>query len=174
MRARLTRACTLGALASVVTLMVFAPVVRAEPLVRLRRYGGELGGSIESITSGDAMGSRTEAPRSQLWLRVPFEGALVSTRLLSWSGSLRPSFQRGPAGGGGTVQVSETGYEMSARMFSASPFNLSGVAARTRGVMLAPGRQISSRAKPSESLCWRSAGASVGSIQRAMSWAYAG
>ena len=133
MRARLTRACTLGALASVATLMILAPVVRAEPLLRLRRYGGELGGSIESITSGDAMGSRTEAPRSQLWLRVPFEGALVSTRLLSWSGSLRPSLQRGPAGGGGTVKVSETGYEMSARMFSASPFNLSGVAARTRG-----------------------------------------
>jgi hypothetical protein len=102
-------------------------------VLRLRREGGEAGGSIESVSSRDAFGSRADAPRSQLWLRVPFEGALLSPRLLAWSGSLRPSFQRGPAGGGGSVQVSETGFELSARMFAGSPLSMSAVVARTRG-----------------------------------------
>ncbi len=124
-------------------LLAQAAAVGAEALVRLRRSGGELGGSVESISSGDASGSRTEPPRSQFWLRVPFEGALLSPRLLSWSGSLRPSFQRGPAGGGGTVKVSETGYEMSARMFTGSPFTLAGVAARTRGQSRRDGASLS-------------------------------
>lgn len=136
MPAPLSRRLAARPLAVMVTAMLWswlAAAAAAEPLVRLRPFGGEVGGSIESITSSDATGSRTAAPRSQLWLRVPFDGVFLSPRLLNWSGSLRPSLQRGPAGGGGTVKVSETGYEFSARMFTGSPFTLGGVAARTRG-----------------------------------------
>lgn len=115
----------------------------ADPLLRLRRDGGEVGGSIESLSSRDAISSQSEAPRTQLWLRLPLDGAFVSPRLFAWSGSVRPSLQRGPAGGGGTVKVTDTGYEFSARAFTGSPFTLGAVAARSRGTSRASGVTLS-------------------------------
>ena len=112
---------------------VLAGSATADPLVRLRRDGGELGGSLESLASRDAVSTQAQAPRTQLWLRLPLEGAFVSPRWLAWSGSVRPSLLRGPAGGGGTIKVSDTGYEFSARAFSGSPLSLGAVAARSRG-----------------------------------------
>jgi hypothetical protein len=43
----------------------------ADPLLRLRRQGGEIGGSIESLAAWDARASQAEPPRTQFWLRIP-------------------------------------------------------------------------------------------------------
>ena len=136
------RVIAVGFGAAMATWLLAAPL-HADPLLRVRRDGGEFGGSIETLSSRDAIASRAEAPRTQLWLRLPLDGALVSPRLLAWSGSLRPSVQRGPAGGGGTVKVSETGYEFSARAFSGSPFTLGAVAARSKGQSRLEGATLS-------------------------------
>lgn len=117
----------------IAALAVALPARATEPLVRLRRNGGELGAWIESQSIRESARRRADPPRSQLWLRVPLEGAVVSSRLLSWSGAFRPSFQRGPAGEGGRVDVRETGFEVSARAFSGSPLTLAAVMARSRG-----------------------------------------
>lgn len=124
-RAVALTACGLAALV--------AGPVRAEALLRLRPQGGEIGGSIESLAARDARSSQAERPRTQLWLRVPFEGSLLSSRALAWSGAVRPSFQRGPAGDGGTVRFHELGHEFSARAFTGSPFSLAAFTSRTRG-----------------------------------------
>lgn len=122
-----------GALALSVLLANLALPVRAEPLVRLRRQGGELGGSFESLAARDAFASRAEPPRTQWWLRVPLEGAVLSPRVFAWSVAVRPSFQRGPAGGGGTVRFHELGHEFSARALVGSPLTLAAFTTRTRG-----------------------------------------
>lgn len=124
-RVRIALACAL--------LVLSGAQAAAEPLLRLRRQGGELGGSIESLAARDAVSSQSEPPRTQLWLRIPLEGTVLSPRLLSWSGAVRPSFQRGPAGGGGTVRFAETGYEFSARAFTGSPVTLGVLTGRTQG-----------------------------------------
>lgn len=122
-----------GALSLSVLLIGHPVPVHAEALVRLRRQGGELGGAIESLAARDAFVSQAEPPRTQFWLRVPLEGVVVSPRVFAWMGAVRPSFQRGPAGGGGTVRFHELGHEFSARAFAGSPLMLGAFTTRTRG-----------------------------------------
>ena len=102
--------------------------------IQLKRSGGEVGAGIEGGSINDERGYRGEQPRARAWLRLPFEGVVGSPRLFTWSGSVRPSYLRGPSGDGGIVRVSETGYEASGRLFPGGIASLTGVFARTRGL----------------------------------------
>jgi len=122
-----------GAAGLAVLALLLAGTADAQTPLRLRRNGGEVGGAIESLGSRDERGHRSEPPRSRLWLRLPLEGTVGAPQWFTWSGSLRPSLLRGPAGEGGSVRVTEMGYEASARLLPGAPFSMTGVVARTRG-----------------------------------------